>query len=55
MTGGNFNTDVVATLMFKQMFEFRHFGRASALAIVLLLAIVPIMLVNIRRFQSEEE
>ena len=54
MTGGNFNTDVVATLMFKQMFNFRHFGRASALAIVLLLAIVPIMLVNIRRFRSEE-
>lgn len=55
LTGGNFNTDVVATLMFKQMFEFRNFGRASALAIVLQLAIVPIMLINIRRFQSEEE
>ncbi len=53
MTGGNFNTDVVADLMLKQI-SFGDFGRASALAVVLLIAIVPIMAVNIRRFNAQE-
>jgi alpha-glucoside transport system permease protein len=55
MTAGNFETDVVATLMFKQMFNFSDFGRASALAVVLLAAILPIMLISIRRFRAQEE
>lgn len=55
MTAGNYGTDVVATLMFKEMFNFRNFGRASALAVVLLVAILPVMLINIRRFRAQEE
>jgi alpha-glucoside transport system permease protein len=39
--------------MFKEI-SFGEFGRASALAIVLLLAIIPIMLFNVRRFQAQE-
>jgi alpha-glucoside transport system permease protein len=54
MTNGNFNTDVIANQMYRQMFNFNHFGRASAIAIILLVAIVPVMLFNIRRFQQEE-
>jgi alpha-glucoside transport system permease protein len=46
--GGNFDTEVVATRMFKEMFQFQNFGRASALAVVLLLVVVPVMVVNIR-------
>ena len=52
MTAGNFNTDVVATLMYKEMFNFHDFGRAGALAIILLLAILPVMLINVRRFRT---
>ncbi len=55
MTAGNYGTDVVATLMFKEMFNFRDFGRAAALAVVLLVAITPVMLINIRRFRFQEE
>ena len=55
MTAGNFGTDVVATLMFKEMFNFRDFGRAAALAVILLAAILPIMLITIRRFRRQEE
>jgi alpha-glucoside transport system permease protein len=55
MTAGNYGTDVVATLMFKQMFNFRDFGRAAAIAVILLLAILPVMLINIRRFRAQEE
>ncbi len=55
ITAGNYNTDVVATLMYKVMFNYRDFGRAGALAVILLLAILPIMLINIRRFRSQEK
>ncbi|MFC1976699.1 carbohydrate ABC transporter permease [Chloroflexota bacterium] len=55
MTAGNFGTDVVATLMFKEMFNFREFGRAASLAVILLAVILPIMLITIRRFRRQEE
>lgn len=54
MTNGNFGTEVIANRMYKEMFQFRHFGRASAIAVVLLLAIIPVMVVNIRRFRQQE-
>jgi alpha-glucoside transport system permease protein len=54
MTGGNLETDVIANLMYKEMFRFGQFGRASAVAVVLLLAIVPIMFFNIGRFRAQE-
>ncbi|MBI5029361.1 MAG: sugar ABC transporter permease [Chloroflexi bacterium] len=54
MTNGNFGTDVMANLMYKQMFNFTNFGLASAIAVVLLLAIAPVMLINIRRFREQE-
>ena len=55
MTNGNFNTEVIANRMYKEMFNFRHFGRASAIAVVLLAAIIPVMLMNVRRFRQQEE
>lgn len=55
MTGGRFKTDVVATLFFKEAFVFRDFGAGAALAVVLMLFVVPIMLITIRRFQFQEE
>jgi len=54
MTNGNFNTDVIANRMYKEMFNFNNFGRASAIAVVLLLAIIPVMLFNVRRFKEQE-
>jgi alpha-glucoside transport system permease protein len=54
LTSGNFGTDVIANRMYKEMFNFNHFGRASAIAVVLLLAIVPVMLININRFRQQE-
>lgn len=49
MTAGNFGTEVVATLMFKEMFNYRHFGRAAALAVVLMAALFPLMVFTVRR------
>jgi alpha-glucoside transport system permease protein len=54
MTNGNYNTDVVARLMYQELFDVRDYGRASAIAVILLVAIVPIMFINIRRFREQE-
>lgn len=54
MTNGAFDTEVIANRMYKEMFHFRNFGRASAIAVILLLAIIPVMVANIRRFREQE-
>ena len=54
MTAGNQGTEVLASLMFKEMFSFRHYGRGSAIAVILLLAVIPVMVVNIREFRSHD-
>jgi alpha-glucoside transport system permease protein len=54
LTNGAFGTDVIARKMVFEMFTTQHFGRASAVAIVLLLAIIPFMAINIRRFREQE-
>jgi alpha-glucoside transport system permease protein len=54
MTGGNLNTNVIANQMYAEMFKFGQYGRASAIAVVLLLAIIPIMFFNIGRFRQQE-
>ncbi len=55
MTGGNQGTEVIASRMIKEMFNFRNFGRGSAIAVILLLLIIPVMIGNIRRFRAEEK
>jgi alpha-glucoside transport system permease protein len=54
MTGGQNDTNVIAHLMYQEMFSFGDFGRASALAVILLIAIIPIMFFNISRFRAQE-
>jgi alpha-glucoside transport system permease protein len=54
MTGGTLNTNVIANQMYSEMFNNNHYGRASAIAVVLLLAIIPIMFFNIGRFRAQE-
>lgn len=54
MTNGEFGTEVVANRMYKEMFQFHNFGRASAIAVILLLVIIPVMIINIRRFREQE-
>lgn len=55
MTGGQFRTDLVATLFFKMLFITRDFGVGAAMAVLLFLAVVPVMVLGIRRFQFGEE
>jgi len=53
MTSGKFQTEVVANRMFVEMFNFRNFGRASALAVILLVVVIPIMIVNVRNLRQQ--
>jgi alpha-glucoside transport system permease protein len=52
-TGGRFETEVLANRMFSEMFSFRNFGHASAIAVILFIAVVPIMVVNIRNLRRQ--
>lgn len=52
MTGGQYGTEVIATQFYRQYFVNRNFGYGSAIAIVLLLAVVPVMIYNLRQFSQ---
>ena len=54
MTGGQFGTDVIATQFYRQSFTARNSGYGSAIAIVLLIAIVPVMIYNLKQFREQE-
>jgi alpha-glucoside transport system permease protein len=54
MTNGAFGTEVIANRMYKEMFIFFNYGRASAIAMVLLLLVTPVMIFNIRRFTRQD-
>jgi alpha-glucoside transport system permease protein len=48
MTGGNFETDVIANRMFRELVTYRDFGHASALAVILFAAVLPIGFLSVR-------
>ena len=50
MTGGNFGTNVVANQFYVERFTYQQTGHASAIAIVLLVAVVPVLIYNLRQF-----
>jgi alpha-glucoside transport system permease protein len=54
MTGGNYNTDVIATRMYAEQFSYGNTGLASAIAIVLLLAAIPVLLANRAALRRED-
>lgn len=53
MTNGRRDTEVVANRMFNELFRFGNQGHASALAVVLLLAVVPIIYWNLRSLREQ--
>jgi alpha-glucoside transport system permease protein len=54
MTNGQWRTQVLANLMFDWMFRGGgDFGRGAAIAVVIMLAVIPIMIWNIRRANAE--
>jgi alpha-glucoside transport system permease protein len=53
MTGGNFQTNVIANEMYSQTFRALNYGTGSALAIILFLGVVPIIWYNIRQLKLD--
>ena len=51
MTGGNFATEILPSYMMD--FMFRDDGRATAVAFVIMLIVLPVMIWNIRQARSE--
>ncbi len=54
MTGGNYGTDVIANRMYFEMYKNFQTGRGTSIAIVLVVLIVPVMVMNLRRFREQE-
>ena len=56
MTNGQWDTEVLANLMFDWMFRGGgDFGRGATIAVVIMIAVIPIMVWNIRRMRGEVE
>jgi alpha-glucoside transport system permease protein len=54
MTGGQYGTEVIATNFYRQFFVNRNFGYGSAIAMVLLIAVIPVMIYNLRQLGKQE-
>jgi alpha-glucoside transport system permease protein len=53
-TGGAFNTDVIGNQFWTQISTFFNYGAASAIVVILMIAVIPIMWYQVRHFRSEE-
>jgi len=54
MTGGNFGTNVIANEFYLRQFTYGHSGQASAIAIILLVVIIPVLAYNLKEFRSRK-
>jgi len=55
MTGGNFDTSVVANEFYNQSFVIRNQGLGAALAVILFILVVPLVIYNVRQLRMTEE
>ncbi len=54
MTGGQYGTSVIATEFYRQYFTYNNDGIGSAIAVVLFIAVIPVMVYNLRQFAQRE-
>ena len=54
MTNGNFNTNVIALEFYNQLFTNGNAGYAAAIVVMLMLAVVPVMIYQVRQFRAQE-
>lgn len=55
MTGGNFNTSVVANEFYSQGLRQGNFGLGAALAVILFGLVIPIVIYNVRQLRLSED
>jgi alpha-glucoside transport system permease protein len=54
MTGGQYGTHVIATQFYRQLFTYLDNGRGAAIAIILLIAVSPVVIYNVRQLNKQE-
>lgn len=55
MTNGAYGTDVLSTVMYRALFTARDNGSAGAIATMLMVAVLPIMIYNLRQFRRQSQ
>ena len=55
MTGGNYQTSVVANEFYTQSFRMNDKGMGAALAVILFVLVVPLIVYNVRQMRKVEE
>jgi alpha-glucoside transport system permease protein len=53
-TNGNFNTDIIGVRFFTELFTNGNNGFAAAIVVMLMIAIVPVMVYQVRHFRKQE-
>jgi len=53
-TNGNFNTDVIGVRFWTELFTNGDNGRAGAIVVMLMIAIVPVMIYQVHHFREQE-
>ena len=54
MTGGNYNTTVLAQTFYLEYFSYGNTGKAMAAVVILILAIIPVMFYQVRHYRKYE-
>lgn len=54
LTNGNFNTNVIALDFYNQLFTNGNAGYAAAIVVMLMLAVIPVMIYQVRQFRAQE-
>ena len=54
MTNGNYNTNVIAGSFFNELITHGDTGKAAAIVVMLMIAVIPVMIYQVRHFRAEE-
>lgn len=54
MTNGNFNTNVIAVRFFNELITNGDAGKAAAIVVLLMIAVIPVMIYQVRNFRAQE-
>ncbi|WP_289019398.1 carbohydrate ABC transporter permease [uncultured Ornithinimicrobium sp.] len=54
LTNGRNNTDVIANMFFNELFARGQAGRATAIVVILLVAVIPILIYQVKQFREQE-
>jgi alpha-glucoside transport system permease protein len=53
-TGGQFNTNIVGNYFFSTLYKSNDYGKAYAIVVMTIIAIIPVMIFQVRHFRAEE-